>query len=62
MIRKKKIIWGMVGVILVVAGVLFTIPLSLNEYFFGLIITGMLVIVGILLVAWVLIDEQGSYY
>jgi len=51
--RKNKTIWGVIGVILTLFGITFTIPILLNrEYLIGLPITGLSVIIGIILMAW----------
>ena len=49
---KNRTFWGVLGVILVVMGVTGTIPLALNKQYLGLSITAILVIVGIILIAW----------
>ena len=54
--NKNKTLWGVVGVILVLFGIIGTIPLALNKYFVGLPITALSVIVGVVLIALVLSD------
>ena len=54
---KNKTVWGVIGVILVLFGVTGTIPILLNrEYIIGLPMTGLAVIIGIILIAWVFSD------
>ena len=49
--RKNKTIWGVIGVLLTLFGIIFTIPIVLNREYIGLIITALAVIIGILLMA-----------
>lgn len=51
--KRKKSIWGVIGVLLTLFGVTGTIPILLNkEYIIGLPITAISVIIGIILIAW----------
>ncbi len=56
--RKDKTVWGVVGVILTIIGITGTIPLSLKgePYTYGIPITGLMVIGGIILIAWAFSD------
>lgn len=54
--RKNKTPVGVFGVILILIGLLGTIPLSLNKALYALSITTAMVIVGVLLVAWAFTD------
>ena len=55
--RKNKTIWGVIGVLLTLFGIIGTIPILLNrDYIAGLIVTGLSVIIGIILLAWVFSD------
>ena len=55
--RKNKTVWGVIGVILTLFGIIGTIPVLLNrEYLIGLPITALSVIVGIILLAWAFSD------
>ena len=53
-IRKNKTFWGVVGVILLVAGTIWTSPFFLRGgiYLYAIPFTTIAVIVGILLIAW----------
>ena len=52
MVKKNKTVWGVVGVLLTLFGIIGTIPILLNrEYLIGLSVTGLAVIVGIILMA-----------
>jgi hypothetical protein len=55
--RKNKTIWGVIGVLLTLFGIIGTIPILINkEYIWGLPITAISVIVGIILMAWAFSD------
>lgn len=55
--RKNKTVFGVIGVLLTLFGIIGTIPIILNrQYIGGLFLTGLSVIVGIILIAWVLSD------
>ncbi len=55
--RRNKTLWGVVGVILTLFGIIGTIPILLNkEYLIGLPVTGLSVIVGVILMAWAFSD------
>ena len=55
--RKNKTVWGVIGVILTLFGIIGTIPILLNrEYLISLPITGLSVIIGIILMAWAFSD------
>ena len=57
MAKKNRTVWGVIGVILTLFGVIGTIPILLNrEYLIGLPTTGLSVIVGIVLMAWAFSD------
>jgi len=48
---KNKKLFGIIGVILIIFGMLGTIPFLQNRQYVGLIITGVVVILGVILVA-----------
>lgn len=52
--KKHRTFWGVVGIILIVLGAIYTIPLAIKGgiYSYGLFITGAAVVSGILLIAW----------
>ena len=54
MIRKNdKTIWGVIGVLLNVFGIIGMISILINKkYHIGLIVTAISVIIGVILVAW----------
>lgn len=55
--RKNKTIWGVIGVLLTLFGIIVTIPILLNkEYISGLFVTAISVIIGIILMAWAFSD------
>ena len=55
--KKNKSVWGVIGVILTIFGVTGSIPILINkQYLFGLPITALLVIVGVILIAWAFSD------
>lgn len=57
MIKKNKTVLGVIGIILTLFGIIFTIPILLNrEYFFVLFLTGLSVIIGVILIAWAFSD------
>ncbi len=58
--KKDKTTWGVIGVILLIGGVTGTIPLAIRgqKYLYGLPITGIAVIVGIILIAWAFSDSD----
>ncbi len=57
MAKQNKTIWGVVGVILTLFGIMGTIPILLNrEYLIGLPVTGISVIIGVILMAWAFND------
>ena len=53
---NKKLVIGTIGALLVIAGFLGTIPLSINRYLPGLVITGLMIVAGIITIAWVFSD------
>ncbi|MEK6881435.1 MAG: hypothetical protein AABY22_17565 [Nanoarchaeota archaeon] len=55
--KKNKTIWGVVGVILILFGVTGTIPILVNRQYLGALpLTGVSIIIGVLLIAWMLSD------
>jgi len=51
--KNNKTIWGVIGVILTLFGIIGAIPILITkEYVLGLPITAISVIVGIILMAW----------
>lgn len=55
--RKNKTIWGVIGVLLTLFGVIFTIPITLNrEYSAFLAVTAIAVVAGVILIAWAFND------
>lgn len=57
MAKKNKTVWGVVGLLLTLFGVIGTIPILLNRvYLIGLSITGLAVIIGVILMAWAFSD------
>ncbi len=55
--RKNKTVWGVIGVILTLFGIIGTIPILLNrEYLIGLFVTGLSVVIGVILTAWAFSD------
>lgn len=53
MVRKNKTVLGVIGVLLTLFGVIFTIPVFLNDqYRFLLPFTAAAVIAGVILMAW----------
>ena len=56
---KKRVFWAVLGSILILFGGLITISLFVKggDYWYGLIFTGIAVVFGILLIAWVFGDE-----
>jgi len=55
--RKNKTVLGVIGVLLTLFGVIFTIPLTLNrEYAAWLAVTTISVIAGVILIAWTFND------
>ena len=55
--RKNKTIWGVIGVILTLFGILWSIPIVLNrEYILALPLTTFSVIIGVILMAWAFSD------
>ncbi len=55
---KNKTVIGVIGVIFIIFGIVGTIPLALkgHPYIYGLFITGFLVILGVILIAWAFSD------
>ena len=51
---KNKTLIGVIGVILSLFGLIMTIPLVLNgvPYVYGIILTGLMVVIGVILIAW----------
>ncbi len=57
MAKNNKTVWGVIGVLLTLFGIIGTIPILLNkEYLISLPVTGIAVIVGIILMAWAFSD------
>ncbi len=57
MAKKNKTVWGVLGMLLTLFGIIGTIPILLSgEYLIGLPITGIAVIIGIILMAWAFSD------
>lgn len=58
---KRKLFWIALGTILITFGGLMTIPFTIKggNFYYGLLFTYLLVIIGILLIAWVLGDNNG---
>ena len=57
MTKKHRAFWGVIGVMLVFLGAIWTIALAVSgHYLYGLILSGFSVISGVLLVAWVFGD------
>ena len=55
--KKNKTVWGVIGVLLTLFGIIGTIPILINkEYVAGLPITAISVIIGIILMAWAFSD------
>jgi len=55
--RKNKTIYGVIGVLLTLFGITGTIPILLNkEYLFGLPLTALSVIIGVILMSWAFSD------
>jgi len=55
--KKNKTIWGVIGVLLTLFGIIGTMPILINkEYIAGLPITAISVVVGIILIAWTFSD------
>lgn len=55
--RKNKTVWGVIGVILTLFGIIWTIPIVLNrEYLLALPLTTLSVIIGVILMAWAFTD------
>ena len=55
--RQNKTVWGVIGVILTLFGIIGTIPILLNRgYIIGLPLTAVSVIAGIILIAWAFSD------
>lgn len=55
--NKDKTLWGVVGVILTIFGIIGTIPILLNKgYLLGLPLTAISVIAGVILIAWAVTD------
>jgi len=51
--KQNKSVMGIVGFILLIFGIIGTIPLAIKgqEYLYGLLITGLLIVIGVILVA-----------
>ena len=55
--KENRTVWGVVGLILTIFGFLGTITIIVNrEYLFGLPVTAISVIAGIILMAWAFSD------
>lgn len=55
--KKNKTLWGVIGVILTLFGIIGTIPILLNKgYIAGLTVTALSAIAGIILMAWAFSD------
>jgi hypothetical protein len=57
---RRKPFWGAVGMLLAIFGVIWSIPLVLNgrPYVYALPITSVMVVFGVLLLTWVLSEED----
>jgi len=55
--RKNRTVFGVIGVLLTLFGLIGTIPILLNrEYISGLLITAISVVIGVILMAWAFSD------
>ena len=54
---RNKTVWGVIGVLLTLFGIMGTIPILVNkEYAEGLILTGISVIAVVILISWAFSD------
>ena len=49
---KNKTVWAVIGSLLIILGGILSIPLFLNKSFFGIVLTIIAVIIGVILIAW----------
>jgi len=56
--KENKTLIGVIGVLLTIFGVIGTIPVLQNRQYLPLIITAIAVVVGVILVAWSLIENS----
>lgn len=57
MVKRQKLITGVIGVILLVIGIVWTISLAiLEKYIYGFIVTGVFIVIGLTLIAMALGD------
>ncbi len=56
MVKKNKTIWAVIGSLLIILGAIGAIPLALNRILIGIVLTGIMVIIGVILIAWTLSD------
>ena len=55
--RKNKTVWGVIGVLLTLFGIMGTIPILFNiEYAIWLLVTSVSVVAGVILMAWAFSD------
>lgn len=55
--KKNKTIFGVIGVLLTLFGITGAIPILINrEYISGLPLTALLVVIGVILMAWAFTD------
>ncbi len=52
MAKKKRTIWGVIGIILVIMGVTGSIPFAIQRQFIGVSVSAVFVIGGVILIAW----------
>ena len=56
--KENKTLIGVIGVLLTIFGVIGTIPVLQNRQYLPLIIAAIAVVVGVILVAWSLIENS----
>ena len=49
---KNKTIWAVIGSLFIIIGGIWSIPLALNKFLPGIILTTIAVIIGVILIAW----------